>query len=125
MLRAVRRVSWIHANSCRISIRIRLPILAKLFVVVTPQINPLNKSLLSEKPLNPNWVTGFTDAEGSFIVTVFKRKDAKNFTVNASFELGLHSKDIATLYSLNKKRVDFDLWVKIVNLIKDKKTFNH
>ena len=93
--------------------------------MVTPQINPLNKSLLSEKPLNPNWVTGFTDAEGSFIVTVFKRKDAKNFTVNASFELGLHSKDIATLYSLNRKRVDFDLWVKIVNLIKDKKTFNH
>ena len=93
--------------------------------MVTPQINPLNKSLLSEKPLNPNWVTGFTDAEGSFIVTVFKRKDAKNFTVNASFELGLHSKDIAILYSLNKKRVDFDLWVKIVNLIKDKKTFNH
>ena len=130
--------------------------------MVTPQINPLNKSLLSEKPLNPNWVTGFTDAEGSFIVTVFKRKDAKNFTVNASFELGLHSKDIAILYRLKEffgvgsvsirqtrdaasfkvssisdlknviiphfkkyslltqKKVDFDLWVKIVNLIDSK-----
>ena len=130
--------------------------------MVTPQINPLNKSLLSEKPLNPNWVTGFTDAEGSFIISVYKRANAKNYTVKASFELGLHSKDLAILYRLKEffgcgnvsirqtrkaasfsvgdldsllnviiphfmkyslltqKKVDFDLWVKIVNLIDSK-----
>ena len=130
--------------------------------MVTPKINPLNKSLLSEKPLNPNWVTGFTDAEGSFIISVYKRANAKNYTVKASFELGLHSKDLAILYRLKEffgcgnvsirqtrkaasfsvgdldsllnviiphfkkyslltqKKVDFDLWVKIVNLIYSK-----
>ena len=70
--------------------------------MVTPKINPLNKSLLSEKPLNPNWVTGFTDAEGSFIISVYKRANAKNYTVKASFELGLHSKDLAILYRLKE-----------------------
>ena len=130
--------------------------------MVTPQINPLNKSLLSEKPLNPNWVTGFTDAEGSFISSVYKRKGAKGYTVRPLFEIGLHSKDVAILYKikeffgcgnvnirqtrdaasfkvssisdlknviiphfkkyslLTQKKVDFDLWVKIVNLIDSK-----
>ena len=130
--------------------------------MVTPQINPLNKSLLSEKPLNPNWVTGFTDAEGSFISSVYKRKGAKGYTVRPLFEIGLHSKDVAILYKikeffgcgnvnirqnreaasfsvtsisdlktkiiphfkkyslLTQKKVDFNLWVKIVNLIENK-----
>lgn len=46
------------------------------------------------------WVTGFTDAEGSFIFSISKRKDSKSLSVRASFEIGLHIKDIAILHEL-------------------------
>ena len=52
------------------------------------------------KPLNPMWVTGFSDAEGSFIVSVSKRKDSNNWQIRPSFELWLHSKDLSTLWEL-------------------------
>jgi len=29
------------------------------------------------KALNPNWLTGFADAESSFIISVLKAKDVK------------------------------------------------
>jgi hypothetical protein len=43
---------------------------------------------------------GFTDAEGSFIISVYKRSDSNNWQIYPSFllrEVGLHSKDINTL----------------------------
>jgi hypothetical protein len=64
-------------------------------------INPLStdsKILKSLSPiLKPQWVTGFTDAEGSFIISVYKRSDSNNWQIKPSFELGLHSKDISLL----------------------------
>jgi len=44
--------------------------------------------------ISPMWVT---DAEGSFIVSIYKRNDSNNWQTNPSFELWLHSKDITIL----------------------------
>lgn len=120
----------------------------------------LNIAVISA--LNPMWVTGFTDAEGSFTVSINKRESNNNWQVRASFELGLHSKDKniledlrgffkvglintrksqnLTSFTINKnsdliniviphfskyplqsqKRIDFELWAKIVNCMKEK-----
>ena len=52
-----------------------------------------------ENKLDPNWVTGFVDAEGCFSVVIeiseiFKRK------VRISFEINLHEKDKEILYNI-------------------------
>ena len=46
------------------------------------------------------WVTGLTDAEGSFIVSVYKRGSNGKWQVKPSFERWLESKDKATLDDL-------------------------
>lgn len=46
------------------------------------------------------WVTGFTDAEGSFIVSIGKRSGTNWLSFQASFEIGLHSKDSAILQDI-------------------------
>ena len=52
----------------------------------------LNIAVISA--LNPMWITGFTETEGSFTVSIHKRKSKNNnWHVTTSFELGLHSKD--------------------------------
>ena len=48
------------------------------------------------KKLDPNWITGFCDAEGCFTVIVSKRGGTLNWRVIVSFEINLHIKDIAT-----------------------------
>ena len=99
---------------------------------------------------------------GSFIISIYKRKETNNWQINPSFQLWLKSKDLSTLeelkdffgvgilntrknkdatsYTVTKiddlmnvviphftnfplqtqKKVDFDLWVKIVELISKK-----
>ena len=44
--------------------------------------------------LDPNWITGFTDAEGCFYINIYKSKNSKNnWGVCASFGIMLHIKD--------------------------------
>jgi hypothetical protein len=33
------------------------------------------------------WVTGLTDSEGSFIISIYKRKETNNWQINPSFQL--------------------------------------
>ena len=56
-------------------------------------------STLQQKPeLDPNFVTGFTDAEGSFIVILAKDPIFKlGWRVKLYFEIGLHNKDLELL----------------------------
>jgi len=52
----------------------------------------------NKNKLDPHFITGFTDAEGSFIVIV--RKEARNKTgwrVEARFSIGLHKRDAVLL----------------------------
>lgn len=48
--------------------------------------------------LNPNWVSGFTDAEGCFSVKIFKCKSrAFGWRIETCFQISLHKRDKALL----------------------------
>lgn len=52
----------------------------------------------STSRLNPNYITGFTDGEGCFIVGISSDPRCKtSFRVKATFQIGLHEKDLALL----------------------------
>jgi hypothetical protein len=51
--------------------------------------------------LDPNWITGFTDAEGCFTVIISKRSTS-NWRVQVSFEINLHKKDIMILHLIKE-----------------------
>ena len=57
---------------------------------------------LAVKSITPMWVTGLADAEGSFIISIFKRKQCKNLQINPTFQLWLNSKDKETLQALQE-----------------------
>lgn len=58
------------------------------------------KFLHNTKILHPQWITGFTDAEGCFSIIIEIPKSLKP-KVRTSFEINLHEKDINILYDIN------------------------
>ena len=49
---------------------------------------------LDYSKLNPYYVTGFTDAEGCFLINIVRRSDQKlGYNVNLMFKIKLHLKD--------------------------------
>jgi LAGLIDADG endonuclease len=65
------------------------------------EVNPLETvdsatTKASSSPLNPYWVTGFADAESSFTI-IIEIMSRTSWKVRASFEINLHSRDIAIL----------------------------
>lgn len=51
--------------------------------------------------LDPNWVTGFSDAEGCFTIIIqILNINPLKWKVTASFEINLHSADTIILHSL-------------------------
>lgn len=57
-----------------------------------------NHTNLSFNKLNPYFVTGFTDGEGSFIISVTKNSESSlGFRVKAIFSIYLHKKDLELL----------------------------
>ena len=61
----------------------------------------MNNNNLKNMKLNPNWVIGFTDAEGCFRISIIKNKNSKGkalpLSVRLYFQIGLHRKDEAIL----------------------------
>jgi len=56
-----------------------------------------------EKLLNPNFITGFTDAEGSFTISIyFDNKATTKIRVMARFKIGLNEKDLPLLIQFKK-----------------------
>jgi hypothetical protein len=57
-----------------------------------------NTALPHITPLDPYFVTGFSDAEASFIILLLKEpKNTSNWTVKTRFSIGLHKKDTEIL----------------------------
>lgn len=58
----------------------------------------------SSKKLDPDWITGFTDAEGSFTVPIVKKDNTNNIVkdwrVFPRFAISLHLRDIDLLYQI-------------------------
>jgi LAGLIDADG endonuclease len=49
--------------------------------------------------INPNWITGFIDAEGCFSI-IIEISDITKWRVRTSFEINLHIKDVGILYKI-------------------------
>ena len=60
-----------------------------------------NQSLKNYPNQDPNWVTGFSDAEGCFSINIQKTKKGSRY-ISATFKLAQDYKDIDILYSLKK-----------------------
>lgn len=70
--------------------RIRLPVY--FYSTNTKNSNNIKSSL----PLDANWVTGFTDAEGYFTVKIFKSKTHSfGWRIKPEFGIALHKRDEA------------------------------
>ena len=71
--------------------------------VLTNQL--LNKfySTLNNQKLNPWFITGFVDAEGSFIISIYKDIKSKlKWRVSAYFSIHIHKKDLPLLELIQK-----------------------
>jgi hypothetical protein len=59
--------------------------------------------IYSKSLINPCWLTGFSDAESSFIVSIYKDKEyACGWQVQASYKIQLHIKDLPILQNIQK-----------------------
>uniref|UniRef100_UPI0022FD461E hypothetical protein n=1 Tax=Drechslerella dactyloides TaxID=74499 RepID=UPI0022FD461E len=56
--------------------------------------------LMWKEILNPDYVSGFVDAEGSFSILIYKR--ASSWCISPVFRIHLHIKDIALLYKIQQ-----------------------
>lgn len=62
---------------------------------------PFKFNKLERISLNPFFITGFADAESSFMVSITRRADYKNgFGARAIFSIGLHKKDLPLLQKI-------------------------
>ena len=53
--------------------------------------------------IDPRWIVGFTDGEGTFYIGINKHKDMKvGFQVLPEFRIVQHKKDIQLLYAIKK-----------------------
>jgi len=104
--------SWLTSNNKKVSLRCTLMGGESRYQVkiLSNQINKIiyrsyssNSYLPSSytfaiSPLNPYFVTGFSDAEASFIILILKEpRNTSNWTVKTRFSIGLHKKDTEIL----------------------------
>jgi hypothetical protein len=71
--------------------------------VITSKISGelISKIKSYNSPLNPDFITGFTDAEGSFSVSILKRHIYKTgWSINPVFTISLHNRDTDLLYRI-------------------------
>ena len=63
--------------------------------------NTISTDTSQESKLDPNFVSGFIDGEGSFSVTFIRDGSYKSgWQIKTSFSIGLHKKDLALLEEL-------------------------
>jgi len=70
--------------------------------LVFPYINPVSRPLILNKDIkNPNWLTGFTSAEGCFSISILKSTTYKyGKAVILKFQIAQHSRDIELMKTL-------------------------
>lgn len=55
---------------------------------------------IKNQQLNPYFVSGFVDAEGSFVISIIRKSKGIKWAVRARFNIALHSKDLPLLRSI-------------------------
>ena len=80
----------------------------------------------NESSLHPNWISGFTDAEGSFMVSIYESKSRKHgWRVLPVFKISLHKRDKVVINKIKKFflvgsiTIDRDYIVYAVKSLKD------
>lgn len=64
---------------------------------------PLWEASQEKVTLNPYFITGFTDAEGSFTVSIYPdERMSTGIRVNAEFKIGLNERDLDLLLKIQK-----------------------
>jgi len=58
---------------------------------------PPSPRVLAKENLHPQFVSGFTDAEGCFMISITQKAKNNKWQVLALFQLGLHSRDLPLL----------------------------
>lgn len=80
--------------------------------------------ILNSMYLDPYFVTGFSDAESSFIINLLRRDNLKfGWQIQLRFQFGLHSKDLNFLKKypiFGLKALDFNDFCTLTNLINKK-----
>lgn len=71
--------------------------LKNAFPDVIPAIKPVN---LNQVPLDPNWIVGFTSAEGCFFVSTYKTNTKVGIGVQLAFSITQHTRDEVLMNSL-------------------------
>jgi hypothetical protein len=73
-----------------------------LVKILTNQFNNRRFSILSTQVnINPWFITGFADAEGSFIISMYRNENSKTgWRVTPNFSIHVHIKDIALLKNI-------------------------
>lgn len=53
-----------------------------------------------QNKISPEFISGFTDAEGSFGISLVPKKNGRGWNVSLSFTIGLHISDLALLQEI-------------------------
>ena len=69
------------------------------FPDVVPVVRPLVENP-QEQIIYPNWLAGFTSAEGCFLINIYKSKTKLGETVKLVFEIPQHKRDEQLMISL-------------------------
>ncbi len=73
--------------------------MTKLYPDIIPALKPEFKE---SENIDKNWIAGFVDAEGSFIVTISKYKTKIGFTVQLRFSIVQNIRDLKLISKLVK-----------------------
>ena len=77
-------------------------IIIYVYILIKTNVTPANRPLVEDQKIkDPNWLAGFTDGEGYFLVDIFKSSSVKSgFQVKLKFSLAQHTRDEKLLKSL-------------------------
>jgi len=76
--------------------------LMAVFPEIVPALRPKAKQSLTQENINPNWLAGFVDAEGSFFVSIYKSETTTGYAVKLTFSISQNSRDTELLNSCVK-----------------------
>ena len=92
-----------------------------------PKIKLISRSFSTLKSplLDPNFITGFIDAEGSLVISIQKEpKNKTGWTIKSRLSISLHKKDIAILEQIKNYFKDGTIKIKNNKITKEKNKNN-